>query len=89
MILKAHKEFKRTVSASKRIFNFDYYYAEFLQDKILDLMKTIQDKFEEEISSEIFPITSLKIKIISYEFTPCRVFCHCFFFFFFAAEADL
>ena len=41
MILTAHKEFKRTVSVSKRVFNFDDYYAEFLQDKILDLMKAI------------------------------------------------
>ena len=41
MILTAHKEFKRTVSVSKGVFNFDDYYAEFLQDKILDLMKAI------------------------------------------------
>ena len=41
MILTAHKEFIRTVSVSKRFFNFDDYYAEFLQDKILDLMKAI------------------------------------------------
>ena len=42
MILTTHKEFKGTVSASKGVFNFDDCYADFLQDKILDLMKAIQ-----------------------------------------------
>ena len=44
MISAAHKEFKWTVSASKRIFNFDDCYAEILRDKKLDLTKAIQDK---------------------------------------------
>ena len=83
MILTSHKEYKRTVTISKRIFNFDDCYAELLQDKMLYLMKAIQDKFKEEISNEIF---YLNIKRISYELTPVRVFCHCFFFFFFAVE---
>ena len=43
VILTTHKEFKGTVSASKGVFNFDDCYADFLQDKILDLMKAIQD----------------------------------------------
>ena len=46
---------------------------------MLDLMKAIQDKFKEKTSSEIFSIISLKIKRISYELTPFKVFCHCFF----------
>ena len=54
MILTTHKEFKGTVSASKGVFNFDDCYADFLQDKTLDLMKAIQDKFKEEISSDFF-----------------------------------
>ena len=54
MILTSHEEYKRTVTISKRMFNFDDCYAEFLQVKMLDLMKTIQDKFKEEISNEIF-----------------------------------
>ena len=63
MILTAHEEYKRTVSTSKRIFNFDDYYDEFLQNQILDLMKAIQNKFKEGIS--IFSIIDLKIKRIS------------------------
>ena len=46
---------------------------------MLDLMKAIQDKFKEETSSEIFSIISLKIKRISYELTPFKVLCYCFF----------
>ena len=46
---------------------------------MLDLMKSIQDKFKEETSSEIFSIISLKIKRISYELTPFKVLCYCFF----------
>ena len=42
MILTSHK---------KRIFNFDDCYAGFLQEKMLDLMKAIQDKFKEQISN--------------------------------------
>ena len=72
MILTSHKEFKQTVTISKRIFNFDDRYAEFLQDKMLDLMKSIQDKFKEEINNEIFSIIYLKIKRISYELTPSQ-----------------
>ena len=79
MKLTSHKEYKRTVTISKRIFNFDDCYAEFLQNKMLDLMKAIQDKFKEEIGNVIFSIIYLKIKRISYELTPFRVFCHCFF----------
>ena len=63
MILTAHEEYKRTVSTSKRTFNFDDYYDEFLQNQILDLMKAIQNKFKEGIS--IFSIIDLKIKRIS------------------------
>ena len=44
-----------------------------------DLMNTIQNKFKEEISSEIFSIIDLLIKEISYELTPFKGFCHCFF----------
>ena len=80
MILAPHKEYKQTVSASKRIFNFDDYHAKCLQDRKLDLMKAIQNKFKEAISNEIFSITDLKTKIISYELTPLKVFCHFFFF---------
>ena len=63
MILTAHEEYKRTVSTSKHIFNFDDYYDEFLQKQILDLMTAIQNKFKEGIS--IFSIIDLKIKRIS------------------------
>ena len=83
MLLTSHKEYKQTVTMSKRIFNFDDFCAEFLQDKIFDLMKAIQDKFKEERSNEIFSIIYLRIKRISYELTPFRVFCYCFFFLFF------
>ena len=86
MILTPHKEYKRTVSASKRTFNFDEYHAKCLQDQKFDSMKAIQNKFKEEISNKIFSITDLKIKIISYELTPVKAFCQFFFFFFFAAE---
>ena len=42
MILTSHKEFKRTVSTSKCIFNFDNYYTEFLRNQILDLKEAIK-----------------------------------------------
>ena len=91
MLLTSHKEYKQTVTISKRIFNFDYCYAEFLQDKMLDLMKTIQDKFKKEISNEIFSIIYLRIKRVSSKLTPFRVFCLFFFFFllFAVEEVDL
>ena len=79
MITTVRKKFRRTVSISKRIFNFDDYYTDFLHNQMLDLKVDIQKKFKEEISSEIFSIIFLKIKRISYELTPFRVFCHCFF----------
>ena len=60
MIRTAHKKFRQTVSISKPIFNFDNYYDEFLHNQMLDLKVDIQKKFEEEISSEIFSIISLK-----------------------------
>ena len=79
MITTVRKKFRRTVSISKRIFNFDDYYTDFLHNQMLDLKVDIQKKFKEEISSEIFSIIFLKIKRISYELTPFRVFCHwCF-----------
>ena len=37
MITTAHKKFRRTVSISKCIFNFDGYYTEFLHNQMLDL----------------------------------------------------
>ena len=86
MILTPHKEYKRTVSASKRTFNFDEYHAKCLQDQKFDSMKAIQNKFKEEISNKIFSITDLKIKIISYELTPVKAFCQFFFFFFFCSR---
>ena len=43
---------------------------------MLDLRKAIQDKFKEEISSEIFSVIFLKIKRISYKLAPFKVFCH-------------
>ena len=43
MILTSHKQYKRTVTTAKRIFNFDDYYVEFLQNQMLNLMKSIQD----------------------------------------------
>ena len=79
IILTAHKEFKRTVTFSKRIFNFDDYYTEFLQNQMFDLMDDILKQFKEEINSEIFSVISLNIKRNSYELTPFKVFCHCFF----------
>ena len=68
------REYKRTASASKHIFNFDDYYVEFLQNQMLDLMKAIQNKFKEGISSEIFSIIDLKMKRISKKLTPFKVF---------------
>ena len=62
MILKSHREYKRTATISNPMFNFGDCYAEILEDKMLDLMKAIQDKFKEEISNEIFSIIYLKIK---------------------------
>ena len=81
MILTTYKDYKWTVSISKCIFNFDDYYTEFLLNaQMFDSKKAIQNKFkEEEIKDEIFPIIDLKTKIISSEFTPFKVFCHCFF----------
>ena len=48
MILSAHKDCKRTVTISKRIFNFDNFYIEFLQTQLKDLTMKIQNKFKEE-----------------------------------------
>ena len=81
MILTTYKDYKWTVSISKCIFNFDDYYTEFLLNaQMFDSKKAIQNKFkEEEIKDEIFPTIDLKTKIISSEFTPFKVFCHCFF----------
>ena len=44
MILTPPKEFKRIVSTSKRIFNFDDYYVKLLRDQMLDLKANIQKK---------------------------------------------
>ena len=64
MILTSHKEYKRTVTTSKHIFDFDDCYVEFLQNQMLDLMKPIQEKFKEEICNDISSIIYLKVKRI-------------------------
>ena len=79
LISKAHKKFTETVTFSRRIIKFDDYYTEFLQNSPLDLEPSLHKKFNEELSSGIFSIISFKIKKISYELTPFKVFCHCFF----------
>ena len=48
MITTAHKKFRRTVSISNPIFNFDDYYNEFLHNQMLDLKADIKKKFKEE-----------------------------------------
>ena len=75
MILTTYREYKQTLSISKRIFNFDDYYTAFLQTQMLDLKKTVQNKFKEkEIRDEIFSIIDLKIKRISFfQFTVTLV----------------
>ena len=79
LISKAHKKFRQTITFSKRIFNFDGYYTEFLQNQLLNVKAKLHKKFNEELSSAIFSIISVKMKKSSYELTPFRVFCHCFF----------
>ena len=44
MITTTHKKYRRTVSISKRVFNFDEYYTEFLHNQMLDLKVDIQKK---------------------------------------------
>ena len=55
IILTNYREYKQTLSISKRTFNFDDYYTEFLQTQMLDLKKAVQNKFKEkEIRDEFF-----------------------------------
>ena len=48
MTKTAHKKFRQTVSISKRLFNFDDYYTEFLHNQMLDLKVDIQKKCKEK-----------------------------------------
>ena len=66
-------------SFSKRIIKFDEYYNEFLQNWLLDLQSSHHKKFNEELSSDIFSVINIKIQNISYELTPFKLFCYCFF----------
>ena len=75
LISKAHIKFTETITLSKRIIKFDDYYTEFLQNQLLDLESSLYKKLNEELSSNI-----------SYELTPFKVLCHCFFV---PEEADL
>ena len=86
LISKVHIKFTETITFSKRIIKFDDYYTEFLQNQLLDLESSLYKKFNEELSSNIFSIINNKIKKISYELTPFKVLCHCFFV---PEEADL
>ena len=67
LISKAHKKFTETIIFSKRIIKFDDYNTEFLQNRLLDLESSLQQKFNEELSRDIFSIINVKIKKISYE----------------------
>ena len=63
----------------QNIFNFDDYYTQFLQQQLLNLESALHRQFNEELSSDIFPVISVKIKKISYELTLFIVFCYCSF----------
>ena len=79
LISKAHKKVTKIITFSKRIIKFGDYYTEFLQNWLLDFESSLHKKFNKELSSDLFSIISVKIKKISYELTPFKVFCHCFF----------
>ena len=79
LISKVHKKFRETITFSKSIINFDDYYTEFLEQQLLHLEPALYKKFNEELSSDVFSIIGVKMKKVSYEPTPFRVFCHCFF----------
>ena len=90
LISKAHEKFTETITFSERIIKFDDYYTEFLQNRRLDLKSSLHKKFSEELGSDVFSIINFKREKISYELTPFKVFCHCFFFVFFVSkEVDL
>ena len=48
MTKTAHKKLRQIVPISKRLFNFDDYYTEFLHNQMLDLKIDIQKKCKEK-----------------------------------------
>ena len=78
LISKTHKKFTQTITFSKCIINFDNYYTQFLQQKLLDLESALHRKFNEELTSDVFFNYWCYDKKISHELTLFKVFYHGF-----------